>query len=567
MLRLDYEQADYPAGEAGEKALREPGEDKKETLASSADLWREYCSFYEKPFEQQLEINEALLKEHLDRWGRTAQAKILCPNGFQTINDVPVTSYGDYPAMLEFKKKIESLEKTSPRMPGELYWDYYERIGRIAAKPFSEYILGDFSFAAKTTGTVGEPKWVIHGSIFWENLKKDIIATTLFACSDNWGETKFQLGDKTLNFTPSAPYFSGWGRKATQGIMIDVPPVEVMDNISDTRRRFFIALEYLEKGHKVNIVGGIAPSVYLMCEYFSNAEGLYKEYYDSVDSATAKVYLLQKMARAKLSRRSRNIKDYLDLKGLMIGGVDTALYVDYIRTKLGVDPYCAYGATELGIPMFGSPERKDYLLPNLRSCYFEFLNNKGELVGLKEVKQGETYEVVITAFNGPFTRYRPGDTVRVIDLMDDGMPVFHFWGRNNAILIIGGYPLITEAVATQVMMRAGLSLSDKWAFTKSFDGREKLLVLMENTWGLSEDDAARRIFEALYFLVYYFREYVKQYQIKDPSEIIRVEYLKKGAFIRYSMKKAKQGLPLGQIKPPKIIPTERQEITNLLRMV
>jgi hypothetical protein len=557
----------HPAEETGEKSLRGAGEYGKENLASSTDLWREYCSFYEKPFEQQLEINEALLKEHLARWGRTAQAKTLCPNGFQTINEIPVTGYEDYPAMHEFKKRIENREKTSPRIPGELYWDYYERIGRIAAKPFSEYIIGDFSFIVRTTGTVGEPKWMVHGSLLWENYRRDVITTTLLACSDDWGSTRFQLGDRGLNFTPSAPYLSGWGRKASQGIVVDVPPVEVMDEIPDAKRRFFIALEYLEKGHKVNLAGGIAPSVYLMCEYFSNPEELYKEYYNSMDSAIAKLYLLEKMTHAKLSRRSGNIRDYLDLKGLMIGGVDTTLYVDYFKAKLGVEPFCIYGVSEFGLPMFGSPDLKNRLLPNLRSCYFEFLNDKQELVGLKDLKVGETYKAVLTAFGGLFIRYMPGDMFRVIDFRDDGMPILLFYGRDNAIILIGGYPFVTEAIAAEVMARAGLSLSDKWAFTKSFDGREKLLVLMENTWGLSEDEAVRRIFDALYSTVYNFKDYVKQYSIKDPHELIRVEYLKKGAFTRYSIKRANQGFPIGQVKPPKVIPPERQDITDLLRVV
>jgi hypothetical protein len=326
-------------------------------------------------------------------------------------------------------------------------------------------------------------------------------------------------------------------------------------------------LEYLQKGHKVNLVGGLAPSVYLMCEYFSNPEELFMEYYHSMDSGSAKLYLMQKLARTKLSRRSRSIRDYLDLKGLIISGVDTALYSDYFKVKLGVEPLCIYGVTELGLAMFGSPDQKNQLLPNLRSCYLEFLNDKHELVGLQDVKVGETYEVVATPFNGFFIRYMPGDMVRVVDFRDDGMPIFSFWGRKKATILIGGYHIVTEAVAAQVMVRAGLSLSDKWAFTKSLEGREKLLVLMENTWGLSEDEAARKIFEALYSTVSNFREYVEQYGVKDPSELIRVEYLKKGAFLRYSMKKAQQGVPLGQVKPPKIIPPERQEITDLLRGV
>lgn len=207
-------------------------------MATSADLWREYCGFFEKPFEQQLEANEALMKEHLARWGRSAQAKTLCPKGFQTINDIPVTSYDDYPALLEFKKRIESLEKTSPRMPGELYWDYYERIGMIAAKSLHNYLIGDFSLAVKTSGTTGEPKWIFHGDAFWENFRRDVIATTLIACSDSWGCTKFEKGDRGLNFTTSAPLLTGWGRKASQGLVVDVPPVDIMDGIAEARRRF-----------------------------------------------------------------------------------------------------------------------------------------------------------------------------------------------------------------------------------------------------------------------------------------------------------------------------------------
>ena len=536
-------------------------------MTSAADLWKKYCGFYEEPFSKQLEQNEALLEDHLQRWSKTAQANALCPNGFKSVDEIPTTTYGDYPVMLDFKSNIERLEKTSTRLQGELCWDYYDRIGRTAAGPLSGYLIDDFSFAAKTTGTVGEPKWVAHGSIFWDNFRNDVMATTLLSCSDSWGRTRFQPGDKGLNFTPSAPFLSGWGRKASQGIVVDVPPVDLMDNIPDARRRFFAALEYLEKGHTVNLAGGIAPSVYLMCEYFSNPESLFEEYYHSMNIGPAKLYLLQKWAGAKMSGRSRDMRDFLDLKGLMIGGVDTTLYLDYLRTKLGVEPYCIYGVTELGLPMFGSPDRKNDLLPNLRSCYFEFEDDKGEVVKLPEVKRGNTYKLIGTAFGGLFARYDVGDLVRVTDQRDDGMPVFSFWGRENAIVIIGGYPLVTEAVAAQVMARAGLSLSDKWAFTKSLEGQEKVLVLMENTWGLPTDEAAKRIFESMGSLVYFFKQYVRQFGITGPEQLVKVEYLKRGAFLRYSMERGRQGHPMGQIKPPKIIPSERQDISDLLRRV
>jgi len=406
----------------------------------------------------------------------------------------------------------------------------------------------------------------VHGTAFWENYRSDVIATLLLACSENWGKTRFTKGDKGLNFTPAAPLLSGWGRKASQGLVVDVPPVDLMDNVSDARRRFFLALEYVEKGHSVNLVGGIAPSVHLMCEYFSNPEDLFKEYYDSVEVGVTKLYLLQKRIRSTISGRSRNVRDYLNLKGLMIGGVDTNLYYDYLRTKLGIEPFTIYGITELGLPMFGSPEDKASLLPNLRSCYFEFLDEKGQGCDIKELRVGKIYQLIVTSFGSMFVRYDTKDMVRLSRIRDDGMPIFSFWGRRNAVVSLGGrLPRITESFAVEIMARAGLSLSDKWAVTKLFDKGEKFLFLMENTWGLTERETTKRIYDALYNLNNDFREYSKEFNIHNPEDIIRVEYLKKGAFLRYSMKRGKEGYPIGQIKPPKIIPSERQDICETLR--
>jgi hypothetical protein len=536
-------------------------------MVSESDLMKECCGFFELPFNKQLEFNEAALKEHLQIWAQTEPAKVICPTGFDSVDTIPITTYKNYPGLLKLKANIEQLEKTSPRLPGELMWDYYDRIGRVSAKDISGYIIGDFSFVAKTTGTVGEPKWVLHGTIYWEHFRRNALATIILSCSDSWGNTKFRIGDKGLNYTPSAPYISGWGRKVTQGIIIDIPPVEVMDNVDDTRRRFFIALEYLERGHSVDFIGGIAPSVYLMCEYLTNPEGIFKEYYNSVDLGLAKAYLFQKWMKSKLSKSSRNIKDILRLKGLIISGVDTNLYRDYLMSKLEVEPYCVYAITELGTVMFGSPEKKHELLPNLRSFYLEFMDESGNIKRIDELKKGDTYNLVATSFGGIFMRYNTDDMFRVIDIRDDGMPIFSFWGRRNVTLVINKIPWhITEALATEIMIKAGLSLSDKWAFTKILEGRdEKLLILMENTWGLTASEAERRIFEAMRNTNPELRYLIEKSSIREPQEIVKVEYLRKGAFLRYSMKKAKEGYPLGQIKPPKIIPSERQELCETLR--
>jgi hypothetical protein len=58
---------------------------------------------------------------------------------------------------------------------------------------------------------------------------------------------------------------------------------------------------------------------------------------------------------------------------------------------------------------------------------------------------------------------------------------------------------------------------------------------------------------------------VTDFNITDPSDAVKVENLRPGAFLRYSALKAKMGSPLGQYKPPQLIPPDRLEIYETLR--
>ena len=124
---------------------------------------------------------------------------------------------------------------------------------------------------------------------------------------------------------------------------------------------------------------------------------------------------------------------------------------------------------------------------------------------------------------------------------------------------------ITEALMTKVMHGAGLTLSDKWAVTKTFRDRERLLIMMEDCWGLSEVEVARRVVTALFAANPDLAAYSPEFSAGEPKDLVEVEFLKKGAFLRYSMRKAKSGYPMGQVKPPKIIVSERQDICDALR--
>jgi hypothetical protein len=172
---------------------------------------------------------------------------------------------------------------------------------------------------------------------------------------------------------------------------------------------------------------------------------------------------------------------------------------------------------------------------------------------------------MITPFESILFRYDLEDLFRVVDFRDDGMPVFAFGGRKKNILDVHGYYRVTPYIIVQTLDRAGFKASDKWAVAKLLEPKEHLCFLMEKTWSYSEEQAEKVIFDALKETLEDFRKFVVDFHIQNPSEAIRVEYLKQGAFMRYSGIKTKMGAPMGQIKPPQLIPSDSMEIYETLR--
>ena len=537
------------------------------------DLWEKYCKFYEKDFSEQMEYNRKRLERYFQKWRKTALAKILCPEKPNRYQDVPITTYSDYPMLSEFGQRISDMVRANPKKRGETFRDYYMRIGQKAGSWLSQYMVEPFYLCMKTTGTTGESKWVAHGRTFWENFASASIATAVVACSDGWGETKLKEGDKALNMNAPIPYVSGWGALASQAHLKLVPPIEVADNLKDMKEKFFLILKAIRRGEKIAVGGGIGSLFYMICKYFVEPEEFYAEYYRSMNLGIKKVLLYLKMLQCRLSRRERtSIVNFMPLKGVLIAGVEAQLYIDFFREEFNLEPLHIYGSTEAGPLMRGDPDRKTDLIPDLRTSYIEFKTEDGEVKNLDELKKGEVYDIVVTPFGSIFFRYDMEDSVRVVDFRDDGMPIFAFEGRRKAIIRLYEYD-VTPNVITRALSLAGLKSSDNWAVIKLLKPREHLHFLMEKVWPYSEREAERIIFNALIEAEKtiprpdetLLRDYIADFRIRDPSEVVRVEYLRPGAFLRYSIMKAKEGVPIGQYKPPKIIPPERIDIYEALK--
>jgi len=197
--------------------------------------------------------------------------------------------------------------------------------------------------------------------------------------------------------------------------------------------------------------------------------------------------------------------------------------------------------------------------------YLEFMDTEGNIRELDELEKGETYDLIVTPFGSLLFRYDMGDLFRVIDFRDDGMPIFAFEGRKEMVIDIYGYYRVSPYIIVQALSRAGLKESDKWAVAKLLEPKEHLCFLLEKPWQYSEKEAEKILFNTLKETHEDFRKYVRDFGIENPSDAIRVEYLKPGAFMRYSAIKAKMGAPMGQYKPPQIIPPNRMEIYDTLR--
>ncbi|MEM2584722.1 MAG: GH3 auxin-responsive promoter family protein, partial [Thermoproteota archaeon] len=522
-------------------------------------------------FQKQVEYNRKKMGEYFKMLKNTLLLEALKAKEAEKIKQVPVTTYDDYFFLKAFGERVRELEVTTPKKKGETLVEYYTRIGRIAAEPIRNYLPGEFECFVKTSGTTGQSKWIVHTELL-RNIAADVAMTVLvIACSERAGDTALRLGETVLNIVAPAPYVSGWSLYYLQEInkFKIYPPFRITDRVSDIRRRMLMIMKEVDrmKG-KIAILAAVASMLYLLIKYITDRYSFYKDYAESLNIGLTKLYVFSKLIQTKLFWEPKDIREILPAKGIICTGYDSKIYDKLFRRNFGVIPLNIYGSSEFIIPMYGTVENKYQLVLDLRTGYFEFLDvESGDILDIDELKKGRSYSLIGTPFGSSLVRYRIGDIFKVEDFRDDGMPFFSFEGREGNHLDVYGYFRITESLAIRVMTKTDLISSDKWCFAKLLDPSEHICVLMEKELEVDEETASERIFKTLLEESEDFRNFVKDFRIRNPENIIKVEYLRKGAFKRYSDLRFKMGTPFGQIKPPKIIPTEKMEIFETLRRI
>lgn len=536
-------------------------------MGEGEDLWQRYCTFLDKPFSEQLEYNQRKLKEHFSRWKMTKACAQLCPQGVGKFEEVPITTYQDYPILNNFGAQLEGQIKATPRQKGELLFDYYNRVSRPVVPVLDGWLPDEYGFSVKTSGTDGNIKWVAQTNGFGKNLES-AFSFLVSACSNAPGTTSLRKGDTYLNMLSPVPYLAGYIFRPVLQILKSVPPSDVVDEITNMRKKMWMCMDLIKTGQKIDVVGGVASVFYMFSKVITVPDEFYKEYYQAMNFGMKKLLLAIKYLQSELAgSKYEKASDAMPVKGICLGGYDTRLYIDSIKEQFGIEPCNCYGTTEFGTVMYGRPENKLDYFPDLRVMYFEFLDEEGGVKKIDELKKGRIYSLIGTPFDSMLIRYDIADQFKVVDLSDDGTPVFEVEGRRDHIIDIYGYFRLTQTTAIKAFYEAGFKDNDKWCVVKEMQPEERLLFLMEKETEKSKERIEELLFKALQNIDPYFKNYVNDFNIKNPSEVMKVEYLKKGAFMRYSMKMTKDGVPVGNLKPPKIVTHRNLHVIDILRSV
>lgn len=531
-------------------------------------LWNQYCSFFDKPFSQQVEVSENNKELFFESWRRTRAAADISKEGFSKFDDIPLTTYSDYPVLHEFREQIEALEKTETVSEGEELFDYYARLTNKAANQMNLQMPAEVAFSMKTSGSGGPSKWFVYDTTYYDKAFQTGGQALVMACSRKWGTTDIRLKDTLLNITAPPPYGSAVGTKTFGEILELSPPNLVVDRIKDMRKKIGLMYKTVEDGTKIDFLFGPASMLSLLAKYFTEQELLYQNLYRSMSPGIAKIVLYIKYLKAKGNGRPyQKARDILPIKGLISTAWDGTIYFDHLREQYEVEPFNLYAATDTHVPLMGRPHRKSDLFPNVEIVYLEFADQSGKVHRVDQLEKDGLYELVVTTFGGVAARYKMGDTFRVIDMEDDKLPVLRYESRTAGMLDIRNYFNVTEAMIRDVLTMTKLSFSDNWTVSHSINPSDKVYILMEKEKDISEAEATNRVFSVFQEVNPYFKNYVQDFGIKHPTEILMVQYLPQGAFMRYTMKKAKEGVPMGQIKPPKIIPPEKEDLANMLRTI
>ncbi len=522
-------------------------EDKYFKELTEAELWQRYCGFLDLSISEFMDIQKELLMDEIERVADSTLGKKIMGNKkpksveeFRQI--VPLTTYDDYEPYLSQKQEDALAEKP-------YVWCHSSGRG--------EYF-----------------KWIPHSSEIIEKTVRSYVATFILASCSKKGEVNIKPGLRVLAVLAPPPYASGTVILETlkRFSLRVMPPVEEAETAEFQERIASSFRMALKEG--VDFVGSMASVLVRIGEGLTEQAGGMKFSWLMLHPKVA-YRLLRAWLRSKRENRAVLPKDIWQPRGVLVSGVDTAIYRDRVAYYWGVAPYELYSGTE--VPTYAIPgwNRKGMIfLPDFAFLEFipyeELLEHQDDkdyqpsTVLLDELKEGSLYEVVVTNFYGmPLLRYRLNDIIQVIIMKDDEtgieLPQIAFQRRAGEVINLGGFSWLDEKTIWQAIVNTGIKYTE-WTACKEYDQNQTFLrIYLELKEEKEASDVEAMIDEQLLAIDTEYK-YIHSYLGLQP---VRVTLVSEGTFQRYMEEKIKEGANLAHLKPIHVNPPET--VIRLLR--
>jgi len=523
------------------------------------ELWQMCCGFLNLSLEEFMIIQKRLLLEQIEllkscELGRRLMRGAM-PETVQEFREhVPLTTYEDY-----LPELVDRSEDWLPKKPAQ----WVHTVGRA----------GEYNF-----------KWVPLSERFLYEFERVAGGVGLLASCNPQGDFPLKEHMKTLPSISSRYYGSGVvGYLMQQALGIEFLPLNANLSGMTFQQKMNAAFEEaLSQG--LDALGGLPSILVYIGELFKertpNANARFL-----LSHPTASARLVKGLIRSKLAGRPMLPKDLWSLKGIIGGGVDSAVFRDRVQELWGRCPLEVYGGTEGGIYAIQTWDYEGLtFVPNLN--FFEFISErerfKWELdhsyqpktILLDEVSPGENYEPVITNFHGSImTRYRLGDMVSITSLRNEKLntdiPQMIFHSRADDLVDIAGLGRVTERIIWEAIANAGIPHVDWVARKEIADHKPVLHIYLELRDGqiINEERLATAI-------VRQFRRLDRKYRcnfyrlIGDMEAVldlrpVEVTLLPQGAFPSHISQRRAEVVGLGHLRLTRINPSD--EMLSLLR--
>jgi hypothetical protein len=501
-----------------------------------AEVWQRFCGFLDLTVDEFMTIQERLLREQLQRVGRSPLGQALMgdqiPDSVEAFRRrVRLTSYADYASYFDERKEDVLAEKPAA-------W-------------------------AHTSGRSGQFKWAPYTARAYKNVGEGMFSATILSNARARGEVRIRPGDAFVYNIPARPYMSGHAIRSLAELFDFnfVPSVEKTEELSFEERIAVSFKTALRTG--IDTIGSISSVLVKVAEQFASGASGTKLSAD-VFHPTVLGRLVGGVLHSKLQGRSLLPRDLWRVKGILVGGTDTDIYRDRLQDYWGVTPHEQYACTEAPGLMATNAwtHRNLYFLPD--TCFYEFIPEEEwakarsnpqylpSTVLLNDLKVGTRYEMVITNFfGGPFLRYRLYDLIRCVSLADEKagikLPAVMVEGRDSDLIDLAGFTgLIDETLMWRAIEDAGLSYEDWLVRKETLDrGDPGLHLYIE----LREAAADQQVIERVHQQLVRHNRFYGDLANMLGYVPLRVTQLAPRTFARYVQMQRAAGADLSHYKP------------------